>query len=260
MTETDAECQPAKRLQGQVALITGAGRGIGRAIALAFAREGADVAINYQREQAGAAAAAQEAQSLGVRALVVPADVSQSAQVEAMVARTVGELGRVDILVNNAAVFNSVPLLQVTEELWDRTLGVNLKGTFLCAQAVARIMLRQGSGNIINLASGAGLSATPGYDVSVVYAASRAGVVMLTRRLALELAPKIRVNCLAPGIVDSKRRPMREDVRQRFASLTPLRRVANTGDIADAAVFLASSASDFITGQVLSVDGGLVMR
>ena len=246
------------KLRDRVALVTGAGRGIGREIALALAREGAHVAVNYARSAEGARATVEAARALGVRAIAVPADVSRAAQVEAMVQRTVDDLGQLDILVNNAALFSSKPLFEVTEALWDEILAVNLKGIFFCAQAAARVMLAQGAGVIVNIASGGGLNPYPGYRTSAPYAASKAGVIMLTRVLARELAPRVRVNGVAPGIVDSKARPMREAVREKFSALTPLGRVGAPADIAAVVVFLASDDSRFMTGQTLSVDGGLL--
>ncbi|HID87508.1 MAG TPA: 3-oxoacyl-ACP reductase FabG [Anaerolineae bacterium] len=248
------------KLKDRVALVTGAGRGIGREIALALAREGAHVTVNYAHSAEGARATVEEARALGVRAIALQADVSRADQVEAMVQRTVDELGRLDVLVNNAAIFSSTPLFEVTEALWDEILAVNLKGVFLCARAAARVMLAQGAGVIVNIASGGGLDPYPGYRTSAPYAASKAGVIMLTRVLARELAPQVRVNCVAPGIVDSKARPMSKAAKEKFSALTPLGRVGEPADIADVVVFLASDDARFMTGQTLSVDGGLLMR
>ncbi|MBI4497154.1 MAG: 3-oxoacyl-ACP reductase FabG [Chloroflexi bacterium] len=247
-----------RRFAGKVALVTGAGRGIGRAIALAFAREGAAVAINYMATREGAERTAEEARRLGVPALAVPADVSLASDVTAMIAQVEREWGRIDILVNNAAVFSPAPLFEVTEALWDRIQGINMKGVFLCSQAAARGMVQRGSGVIINLASGGGLSPDPGYDVSVAYASSKAGVLMLTKRLALELAPAVRVNAVAPGMIDSKPEQMSDAFRARFAAQTPLRRLGWPEEIAAAVLFLASDEAAFITGQTLNVDGGII--
>jgi 3-oxoacyl-[acyl-carrier protein] reductase len=248
------------KLKDRVALVTGAGRGIGRGIALALAREGAHVAVNHAHSAEGARATVEAARALGVRAIAVQADVSRADQVEAMVQRTADELGRLDILVNNAALFSSKPLFEVTEALWDEILTVNLKGVFLCAQAAAKVMVEQGAGVIINVACDGGVDPYPGYRTSAPYAASKAGVIMLTRVLARELAPRVRVNGVAPGIIDSKARPMREAAREKFSALTPLGRVGEPADIAAVVVFLASDDSRFMTGQTLSVDGGLLMR
>jgi 3-oxoacyl-[acyl-carrier protein] reductase len=247
------------RLAGKCALVTGAGRGIGRAIALALAQEGADVVLNYQASRDGAEAAANEVRAAGRRAITVQADVGNRQQVEAMVQRTLQEFGRIDLLVNNAAMFSPKPLMEVTEELWDRIVDTNLKGTFLCSQAVAKGMLAQGGGVMVNLASGGGLDPYPGYDTSVAYASSKAGVIMLTKRLALELAPTIRVNAVAPGMIDSKPEAMTDDFRRRFAEKTPLRRIGEPEEIARAVLFLASDDAAFITGQILNVDGGILM-
>ena len=177
-----------RRLTGKVALVTGAGRGIGRAIAKALAQEGASLVLHHLESAQGAAEAADEAGRLGVRTLVARADVSLAPAVRNMFEEIHRTFGRLDILVNNAGVFSRVPFLEVAEAHWDRVLDVNLKGTFLCAQAAARVMLAQQSGAIVNLASGGGLSPRPGYETSAPYAASKAGVIMLTRRRALELA------------------------------------------------------------------------
>ena len=248
------------RFSGKRVLITGAGRGIGRAIALAFAREGAAVALNYHRAREGAERAAAEARNLGVPALAVEADISKSFEVDTMIRRVEQELGPIDILINNAAIFSSVSLFEVTEELWDRIQGINLKGTFLCSQAVARLMVQRGGGVIVNLASGGGLSADPGYNVSVAYTSSKAGVIMLTKRLALELAPLVRVNAVAPGMIDSKPDEMSDAFRERYAAATPLRRIGEPDEIAVAVLFLASDDASFITGQTLNVDGGVILH
>ncbi|HKV45434.1 MAG TPA: SDR family oxidoreductase, partial [bacterium] len=203
--------------------------------------------------------AAEDAARLGARTLRVRADVSDAAEVRRMVDEVRGAFGRVDILVNNAGVFSRVPFLDVTEAHWDRVVDVNLKGTFLCAQAAARIMLAQQAGVIVNLASGGGLSPRPGYETSAPYASSKAGVIMLTRRLALELAPHIRVNAIAPGIIES-RPGWDADVRARLGAVSLLKRVGAPEAIANAVVFLVSEDAASITGHTLVVDGGTVLR
>jgi NAD(P)-dependent dehydrogenase (short-subunit alcohol dehydrogenase family) len=247
-------------LLGKVALVTGGGRGIGLAIALAMAEAGADVAVTYLHTEAGAREAVAKIEALGRKGLSLRADLSKVKDTREAVKAVAEGFGRIDILVNNAAVFSSVPWHEITEELWDTIHNVNLKGLFFCSQEAAHIMMAQGGGAIINLASGGGLSPYPGYDVSVAYAASKAGVVMVTRRLAWELAPKVRVNAIAPGIVDSKPDPMPHETVTRLSGRVPMRRLGTPGEIARVAVFLASESASYITGQVLSVDGGVVMK
>ena len=248
-----------RRLTGKVALVTGAGRGIGRAIAKALAQEGASLVLHHLESAQGAAEAAEEAGRLGVPTLVARADVSLAPAVRNMFEEIHRTFGRLDILVNNAGVFSRVPLLEVAEAHWDRVLDVNLKGTFLCAQAAARVMLAQQSGVIVNLASGGGLSPRPGYETSAPYAASKAGVIMLTRRLALELAPHVRVNAVAPGIIES-RPGWSEDVRKRLGAVSLLGRVGTPEAVAGAVVFLVTDDAASITGHTLVVDGGTVLR
>lgn len=183
-------------LAGQVALVTGAGRRIGRVIALTLACAGADVVVNYSRSEAEARRTVREIERLGVQAMAIRADVSQPAQVRAMFRLVEKKFRRLDILVNNAAVFFQRKWDQLNEKDWDHILGTNLKGTFFCAQAAARIMVRQKRGCIINISSLGGLEAWPSY---MHYCASKAGVIMVTRCLARALAPYIRVNSIAPG-------------------------------------------------------------
>ena len=215
--------------------------------------------LHHLESAQGAAEAAEAAGRLGVPTLVARADVSLAAAVRNMFEEIHRTFGRLDILVNNAGVFSRVPLLEVAEAHWDRVLDVNLKGTFLCAQAAARVMLAQQSGVIVNLASGGGLSPRPGYETSAPYAASKAGVIMLTRRLALELAPHVRVNAVAPGIIES-RPGWSEDVRKRLGAVSLLRRVGTPEAVANAVVFLVSDDAATITGHTLVVDGGTVLR
>ena len=247
------------RLTGKVALVTGAQQGTGRAIALAFAREGADVGVNYLDDRGAADKVVQEVRGAGRRAVLVQADVAQPASVQAMVAQVVGELGGVDVLVNNAGVYPRVPLLEMRESDWDLVLDVNLKGGFFCAQAAARAMIAGGRhGSIINLASQAIRGAVRG----VHYSASKGGVVAMTRAMALELAPhRIRVNAIAPGLTDTAqpRYGNSEEELAAMARAVPLGRMAHPDDIADVAVFLASENSRYVTGQSLHANGGSYM-
>ncbi|MFC1716505.1 SDR family NAD(P)-dependent oxidoreductase [Candidatus Poribacteria bacterium] len=244
-------------LQGKVALITGGGTGIGREIALSFAREGAGVAVNYSRSEKEAMATAQEIRDLGAPALAIKADVSQDAQVREMVAKVVKECGRLDILVNSAGTTTFVELEDLeglTEEIWDSNLAVNLKGTFFCCRAAAQAMKNGDGGNIMNISSIAG---TTGIGSSMAYCASKAGVICLTKSLARTLAPEIVVNTIAPGFVISRWTDPWPEFRKTNEEATPLKRVATTEDVAEAALFLAHS--DFVTGQVIIVDGGKSM-
>ena len=244
---------------GKVALVTGAGRGIGRAIALKLAARGFNLALQANRSAEGLADAATAVRAHGVRATPVTANLIDLDDVRRVVDETLDAFGRLDLLVNNAGVYSTAPIEVVTPELWDKTFAVNLRAVFFLCQAAADPLRAHGNGSIVNLASGGGLSARPGFPVSAPYAASKAGVVMLTRVLALGLAPSVRVNAVAPGIIASKPEPMPPAVQEKFAAITPLQRVGEPVDVASAVAFLASDEARFITGQTLSVDGGLVM-
>jgi len=244
-------------LSGKVVLVTGAQQGIGRAIALRCAAAGADVAVNWLDDEGAANDIADEIRASGRRALTVRGDVGQLAEVEAIVAAVETQLGPIDVLVNNAGVFPRVPFLELRESDWDFVLGVNLKGSCFCAQAVAKRMVAAGrSGAIINLTSGAAYRGSPR---GVHYCASKGGIVSLTRQMALELAPhRIRVNAIAPGLTDTAqpRYGSSEEEIAATAQTIPLGRMAQPDDIARTAVFLASEDAGFTTGQILHVNGG----
>ena len=247
-------------LVGKVALVTGAQQGIGRAVAVALAREGADVGVNYLDDRQAAERVAAEIRGAGRRACLVAGDVARASDAEAMVSAVARELGTPAILVNNAGVFPRVEFLAMTEADWDHVLDVNLKGSFLCAQAAARRMVDAGLGGaIVNLAS----VAMRGTPLGVHYAASKAGVMGLTRAMALALAPhRIRVNAIAPGLTDTAQ-PRYGNSEAELVELgrqIPLEgRMARPEEIARVAVFLAAEDSGWITGQTIHVNGGAFM-
>jgi len=246
-------------VEGRVALVTGAQQGIGRATAVALGRAGADVALNYLDDRAATERAAEEIRGLGRRALVVQGDVSRAAAVESMVAAVGRGLGVPDILVNNAGVYPRSPFLELAEREWDLVLGVNLKGSFLCAQAVARALVAAGRrGVIINIAS----QAIRGAPLGVHYTASKGGVVAMTRAMALALAAHgIRVNAVAPGTTDTAqpRYEHNEAAMAEISRAVPLGHMAAPEDIADVIVFLASDAARHITGETVHANGGSYM-
>jgi NAD(P)-dependent dehydrogenase (short-subunit alcohol dehydrogenase family) len=240
-----------KLLQGHVVLVTGGAKRIGRAIALTLGRAGADVIVNYNLSRDGALSTVREIGALGVRVAALRADVSRPRQIAAMFRAIEKRFGQLDLLVNNAGVFFPRKWDEVEEKDWDRVLGANLKGPFFCAQAAARMMMRQGSGNIINISSLGGLQAWPSY---MHYCASKAALISLTRSLAKALAPTIRVNSVAPGTIlfpDEER----DATLRKIICTTPLQKAGAAEDIAQMVLFLAIH-SEFITGQVFSVDGG----
>ena len=247
------------KLAGKRALVTGAQQGIGRAVALALAEAGADVAINWLDDRAAAEAVAGEVRAKGRKACLVQGSVGSFTEVARIVAEAHATLGGIDVLVNNAGVFPRSPFLELAEAEWDQVLGVNLKGSFLVAQAAARAMVKDGrKGAIVNLAS----SAVRGHPLGVHYSASKAGIIGMTRAIALALAPHgIRVNAIAPGITDTAqpRYQYSEAEMQEQSRLVPLGAMAKSSDIADIILFLASDASRFITGEVVHANGGLYM-
>ena len=247
------------RLSGKVALVTGAQQGIGRAIALAMAGEGADVGVNFLDDAAAAERVAAEVRRFGRKATTVRADVGRAEDVTAMLGAVSAAIGPPDILVNNAGVFPRSPFLDLTEREWDHVLGVNLKGGFLCAQAAARAMVAAGRpGAIVNISS----SAVRGDARGVHYSASKAGVIGLTRAMALALAPhRIRVNAIAPGLTDT-RQPRYGNTEEQIAARAleiPLGRMAQPEEIARVAVFLASDEASAITGAVVHANGGVYL-
>jgi 3-oxoacyl-[acyl-carrier protein] reductase len=246
-------------LTGKVALVTGAAVGIGRAIAVAYGREGAKVVVNYSKSRAEAEETAALLRKAGGEPLLIQADVSQDAEARAMVAKTLGAFGRIDVLVNNAGITAFVDFADLdglTDDVWDRLYRVNVKGTFFCCRAAAASMKQQGHGRIINLASVAGLWPQ---GSSIAYCCSKAAVVQLSKCLAKTLGPEIQVNAIAPGFIAETRwnvgRPNLDATLARAAQSAPLKRAGTAEDIADAALFLATRG-DFMTGDVMVVDGG----
>ncbi len=250
---------PGLSLEGKLAIVTGGRRGIGRAIALAMAEAGADVALcDRVTDDGELAAVAEEIQRLGRRALAVKADVTRKADVDNLVQVVMGEFGAIDILVNNVAMNIMAPLLELGEDGWDKVINTDLKGYYLCCQAAGRKMVDRKGGRIINIASTAAMKAAPGMGA---YCIAKAGVVMLTRVLALELAQyNIQVNAIAPYMVRTKfSQPLWSDARtlEQIEAEIPLGRLAETKDVIGAVLFLASDASGYITGHTIVVDGGL---
>jgi 3-oxoacyl-[acyl-carrier protein] reductase len=247
------------RLRDKKAIVTGGGRGIGRAVALAFAREGADILVNYHSNDEAAREVVEKIQNLGQKAISVKTDVSNYADVKAMVDYAVQEIGGVDILVNNAGMSQPSMFLKMTEETWDRIIGIHLKGTFNCTQAAARYMKDKKYGKIINVISTAGLFGTVG---QINYASAKAGIIGFTKSASRELGRYgINVNVICPGItateMTSKVRSD-EKLRDVYLSRIQLGRFAEPEEIAPTFVFLASDDAGYITGQVLCVDGGYV--
>ena len=246
-------------LQGKVAIVTGAARGIGRSIALALAGQGAHVVLHYNASSQHVEAARRAIEAHGARAAAVQADLQHVSAAQQIVTAALDALGGIDILVNNAGVFSGKPALEISPEDWQRLHAVNLQSPFLLCQAAARVMQARRGGVMLNIASGGGLSPHPAYATGAHYATTKAGLVMLTKRLAHEWAPTIRVNCIAPGVIDSKASPLPESLKRRVLPHVPLDRIGSVEDIAQTAVFLCSEQSAYLTGQIINVDGGILM-
>ncbi len=245
-------------LEGKVALVTGAGRGIGREIALTLAGYGADVIVNYNGSQVQAEAAAAEIEAMGRKAAAVQCSVAEDEACGKMIEDMLARFGHIDILVNNAGITRDNLVVKISEADFDSVIATNLKGTFHTIKHMYRAFLKQRSGRIINIASVSGILGNAG---QANYAASKAGIIGLTKSAARELAGRnVTVNAIAPGYVDTDMtQAMSEEARGRILSQIPLKRVGNPKDIAEAAAFLASDKASYITGQVLSIDGGMAM-
>ena len=247
------------KLEGRVALVTGSGSGLGRAMALAFAEEGADVALNDLHQATASEVAATISQEFKRKAIAIEADVARADEVDAMVDKTLSELGKIDILVNNAGILQqSVPTIEQSVENWERVIGIHLRGTYLCSRRVGQWMVKQKGGVVLNMAS---IIAFGGFPMRTSYGPAKAGIINLTQTLAIEWAKyNIRVNCIAPSFIVTpmfekamkEGRVDREEIQRR----TPLGRLGKPEDISRAAVFLVSDDASYITGVTLPVDGG----
>lgn len=241
-------------LKGKVALVTGASRGIGKEISLLFARNHADLVLNYRENEAMARELAAEAQKYDVKVIAVRADVRNREEVAAMFKQVKQEFGRLDVLVNNAGILRDNLMLMTSEADYDDLMATNLKGTFNCLQFAAKMMIRKRSGKIINLSSVIGRYGNPG---QVVYAGTKAGVIGMTTSSAKELGPfGITVNAIAPGIIETDMiSVLRPEFKEKLVEGTALKRIGKPIDVAKVALFLASDLSDYVSGQVIGVDG-----
>jgi NAD(P)-dependent dehydrogenase (short-subunit alcohol dehydrogenase family) len=236
------------KLSGKVALVTGAGKRLGRAVALRLAREGADVAVHFGQSEEEASGVAGEIEATGRRAIAMKAELTSVEEIRGLVQRVAHEFGRIDVLVNSAANFLPSSVISTTEEIWDASLDTNVKGPFFLAQAAAP-WLRRSNGVIVNFADTGGILGWPGY---IAHSVSKAGMIMLTKTLAKALAPEVRVNAIAPGTITMPGDP--PEWEQEFVKIAPLKKSGSPDDIAEAVSYLVSAK--FLTGHVLVLDGG----
>jgi 3-oxoacyl-[acyl-carrier protein] reductase len=245
-------------LKGKTAVVTGASRGIGRAIALKLAKLGANIVVNYRNSVEAVQEVVSEIEALGVKALAVQCDISSYSDVEHMMKKCIEELGSLDILVNNAGITKDGLLMRMKEEDFDSVIDINLKGAFNCTRHVSAIMLKQRSGRIINISSVSGLTGNAG---QVNYSSAKAGIIGMTKAVAREFASRgITCNAIAPGYIQTDMtESLPAKVKESILNSIPLKRLGMPGDVANAVAFLASEEASYITGQVINVDGGMVM-
>lgn len=245
-------------LAGKTAVVTGGSRGIGRAICIELAKQGANVVVNYSGSEAKAAEVVKEIEALGPKAIAVQANVADSTSVDSLMKQAMETFGSIDILVNNAGITRDNLLMRMKEQEWDDVMDTNLKGVFLCTKAVTRQMMKQRAGRIINISSIVGVAGNPG---QANYVAAKAGVIGLTKTTAQELASRnILVNAIAPGFITTEMTDaLPEEIKETMLKQIPLAKLGQPEDIAKAVIFLASDSANYITGQTLHIDGGLVM-
>ena len=245
-------------LKGKTAVVTGASRGIGRAIAVKLAKLGANVVVNYRNSVEAVQEVVKEIEALGVKVLAVQGDISSYSDAENMMKKCMEEFGSIDILVNNAGITKDGLLMRMKEEDFDSVIDINLKGAFNCTKHVSAIMLKQRSGRIINISSVSGLTGNAG---QVNYSSAKAGILGMTKAVARELASRnVTCNAVAPGYIQTDMTDVLSDkVKEAITNTIPLKRLGNPEDVANAVAFLASEEASYITGQVISVDGGMVM-
>jgi 3-oxoacyl-[acyl-carrier protein] reductase len=245
------------QLKDKVAIVTGSGRGIGKAIALQLAEAGANLVVS-DIDKATSVQVVAEIKELGCEAIAVTSDVSLSADAQSLIDKAIEKFGRIDFLINNAGITRDNLLLRMTEEEWDSVIAVNLKGTYNCIRAAARTLMKQRSGRIINIASVVGQIGNP---AQINYAASKAGVIGMTKTAAKEMSSRnILVNAIAPGFIETAMTAqLPQEAREKLTGLIPLNRLGEPEDVAKVVLFLCSDAGNYITGQVINVDGGMVM-
>jgi 3-oxoacyl-[acyl-carrier protein] reductase len=247
-----------KELSGRIAVVTGGSRGIGKAIALELAENGANVVINYSKDSKGAQEVAENIRNKGIDCLTIKANVSFASEVENMVETIIERYGRIDILVNNAGITRDSLLARMKEKDWDDVIDINLKGVYNCTKSVVKIMMKQRWGRVVNISSVVGITGNPG---QTNYSAAKAGIIGFTKSCARELASRgITVNAVAPGFIRTDMTDkLRNEIKKELESKIPVGRLGKPEDVAHTVLFLVSSKADYITGQVINVDGGMVM-